>query len=582
MKKRPFFCFPLFVFVCYFFCLTPGNVFAQQAAGITKVKITVSIEELGYQDIKDKKKFRSVWKFYHGATTNEDSALTNYKRESCFLLKSRKNNKSKELANERDELKPFIADLSGFNITMETFVNKKGGEKCIADQKDAHYGITKVLIPLDKLAMNVWSDEYKIADNFGWFYAAIKYKYELLSGLDAIEFSGNELVKDANKDVVLNLPIKLANKETLPFVWKYATGDNENWRSISNTGKDNAVISLNPLKDIFEGKLNSPEKVKFKAEVSMDNKTETSDILTLTFAPAPPVFNKEKDMILLPVCNSLANGGIDIKNIKASASQIKYVLRKKAEAAEPCNFKDTIIDECPGFVKAGSISANSTLKIRNLAAGEYIIYIFNSDLESGIVNTATLFTISELPPVAFIDTDLAPKDPTCNNDKGGEIYMNVAGGADLWQIAIVPDKGKMTWDGNNISFKNLEAGKYTVYLSDQCGHEISKTFNLKKAKQISIDKETITSKQDKADFFVHINIKNGSADYKVKVTDQENNFTETPYFVDVEIPVSKTGTYNIEITDNALPSCPPARVKIKVDKSTNPKKGKFSIKLLDE
>jgi hypothetical protein len=591
MNKRLLLRFPLlpvFIFFCVF-TFSANNLFAQ--ASESQVKITVSIKETGYSNIDDKGKNRLVWKFYKGSGHNQDSVLTNAKFESCFLIKSKKNNKTKEISEEKDDLKPFLANITGFKITMEAFLNKKGGEKCISDPKDTYYGIkTEHIIP-DNLASGVWSNEIKIVDAFGVFFAIIVYKYELLTGLNAIEFSSNNLTNDASKNIVLSLPIKLPKKEMLPFTWSYSTGNEENWAAIPNSGADKSKIEFNPLIALFANRLSKPTQVKFKAAVEMGGKTESSDILTLAFAPPPPEFNKEKDILLTPVCNGSATGSIEIKNIKTTAPEIKYVLRKKTATAEPCNFKDPSVESCPDFIRAGTVSGKSNFRIRNLAAGDYVIYIFNGDLESGEVNTSATFTISELAPLKNIDQDQIIKDPTCTNPRSGEIHMNVEGGKNLWQIAIipnvVPDKGKIVWEGNNLSFKNLEAGKYTVYLTDQCGgdgHEIRKTFILKKPKQISIDTKNISPLQDKADFYIQLNILNGSNDYKVKVTDQDNIVSESnfSFLPDMKIPISKVGTYNIEIIDNVKPECPSVKVKIKVDKSANPKKEKFKIKVLDE
>jgi hypothetical protein len=570
-----FFFFSLFIF-------STNNVFAQ--APESQVKISVRILETGYHNIDDKGKNKLVWKFFKGDKPIQDSVLTNAKLESCFLIRSKKNNKVKEISDEKDDLRPFEANISGFKITMQAFLNKKGGEKCIPDSKDTYYGIKTEEITPNNLASGAWSEEIKIQDAYGVFFAVVVYKYELLKGLSIIETSGNSLVNDVSGNVILSLPIKLPNKETLPFTWSYATGNEENWATIPNSAENKSKIEFNPLKNIFANKLAKPVEVKFKAEIEMGGKKESSDILTLTFAPSPPVFDKEKDVLLIPVCDGLANGGIEIKNIKATASDIKYVLRKKTETTEPCSLKESSAEVCPGFITAGKVSVSKTLRIRSLAAGEYILYIFNGDLESGEVNTVSHFTITELAPLKIVETEPSSKDPTCANEKGGEIYMNIAGGTNIWQIAIVPNKGKMIWDGNNISFKNLEAGKYTVYLSNQCGYEISKTFNLKKPKQISIDKKSISPIPDKTDFYIQLNIQNGSNDYKIKVTDHENNVTEDPFsfLPDIQIPISKVGIYSIEIRDVTIPDCPPASVIIKVDKSTNPKTGKFKIKVVDE
>ena len=586
MKKRLFFRLPLLP-VLFFFILSTfsaNNLLAQLSE--SQVKISLRITETGYHNIDDKGKNKYVWKFYKGSNLNQDSILTNTKFKSCFLIISKKNNKTKEINEENDDLKPFSANISGFKITMEAFLNKKGGEQCIADPKDAFYGIKTEYIKLDNLALDIWSDEIKIVDAFGRFYANIVYKYELLKGLEAIEFFGNNLINDASKDVLLGLPIKLPKKETLPFKWSYSTGNEENWATIPNSAENKSRLEFNPLKTLFANKLDKPVEVKFKAEGEMGGKTESSDILILKFAPPPPVFDKEKDMLLLPVCNGLANGGVEIKNIKSTASEIKYILRKKTETAEQCDFKNLTVAECPDFVKAETVSASKTLRLRGLAAGEYILYIFNGDLETGEVNTSVQFTISELSLLKNTDTEQSTKDPTCASEKGGEILMTVEGGKNLWQIAILPNKGDMKWDGNNISFKNLEAGKYTVYLTDQCGgegHEIRQTFILKKPKQISIDRNSIIRVQDKTDFFIQLNIQNGSNDYKVKVTDQENIVTENSFsfLPDIKIPISKLGVYDIEIMDIAKPACPTASVIIKVDKSPNPKTAKFKITVVD-
>ncbi len=578
MKKRLCFRLPLLT-VNFFLGLLIGSankLFAQ--APESKVTISMRIIETGFQNIKDKGKNNYVWKFYKGAGCNEASVLTNPKFETCIRLKTKKNSKTKEISDEKDDLRPFESDISGFKITMEAFLNKKGGEKCFSDPKDAFYGLKTEEIRTDNLAPGVWSEEIRIADAFGRFFAIIDYKYELNEGLSEIEFGGNNLINDASKNIELSLPIKLPKKETFPFTWSYSIENENNWTTLPNSAEDKSKIIFNPLKNIFgSDPLRNTKKVNFKAEVEVGGKTETSKVLTLTFAPPPPSFDKEKDMSLIPACNGLANGGIDITNIKAVSSEVKYVLRMKTEADALCRLKEPSAEVCPGFVNAGTVLSGKTLRIRSLAAGEYILYIFNGDIESGEVNTATQFTITDLAPLKIMDP--SSKDPTCANDKGGEIYMTVEGGKNLWQIAIVPNKGEMKWEGNSISFKNLEAGKYTVYLSNQCGPEISETFNLKKPKQISIDLESFSTKQDKTSSFVRFDVKNGSNSYKIKVTDPENLITESEniFLVNIEIPISKTGIHIVEIMDNATPACPAARATIKVAKSG----GKFTVKVVE-
>ncbi|MEO6252681.1 MAG: hypothetical protein ABIO79_05220 [Ferruginibacter sp.] len=577
MKKRLFFQLPILpvLFFLGLFAFSSNNLLAQS---LQPVIVTVSIKETGYHKIDDKGKNRLVWKFYKGAGVNQDSVLKNAKAEFCFTVRSKKNNKIKEINDEKDDLNPFLADISGFKITMEAFLNKKGGDKCDADKKDPFYRIGTRHIKLDKLSPGEWSEEIKIEEAFGNFDAVIVYKYDLANGrLGNIESSGNS-IKEASNNIVLNLPMPLPKKEVLPFTWSYSMGDEENWAVIPNSREDKSKIEFYPLKAIFQNKnLLKPTEVKFKAEVEMSGKPFQSDPFSLTFVPSPPAFYKE-DILLIPVCNGLANGGIVIKNIKANASEVKYVLRNKAENMERCNLKDPKEAECPGFVRAGTIAANSTLKIRNLAAGDYVIYIFNGDLESGEVNTTADFRINPLPPLKSIDRPVSYKDPTCDNEKSGEIYMDIEGGKDLWQIVIMPNKGKMSREGNTISFKGLEAGNYTVYLHDQCGGELSKNFNLKKPKQLTIDnKETIQTRQDKTDFYVLLNIKNGSNDYKVILTDPQNNVTEKDYLLEVAVPISMTGNYKIEIKDKNKPACLQTSIKIKVEKSSNPKVKKFKV-----
>ncbi|MBL7702119.1 MAG: hypothetical protein JNM14_07710 [Ferruginibacter sp.] len=582
MKKRLFFrlsVLPALVFF-NFFSFISTNIFAQEPG--SQVKISIRILETGYRNISDKGKNRLVWKFYKGASHSQDAVLTNSKFESCFILKSKKNNKAKEISDEKDDLRPFFADISGFSITMEAFLNKKGGEKCIADAKDINYGIKTENIRPDNLAAGEWSDEIKIEDAFGTFYSVIVYKYELTDGLSIIEFSGTNSINDASKNIVLSLPIKLPKKETLPFNWSYSIGSEENWVTIPNSAEDKSKINFNPLKTIFTNKqFPGSQKVNFKAEVEMNGKTEATDTFALTFVSPPPAFDVA-DMQLIPVCNGMLNGRIEIKNIKTSAAEIKYVLRKKAETGEPCNFKDLTAESCPGFIKNGTVAADKTLKIRDLAAGEYLLYLFNADLESGEVYTSTPVIITELVPFNIIDAESSSKNPTCENGKSGEIYMKVEGATNLWQMAIIPNKGTLKWDGNVLSIKNLEAGKYTIYLSDRCGPEKSKTFILKKPKQISVDPGGITPLQEKGDFYIQLNILNGSNDYRVKVTDQDNVSTETPFsfFPDMKIPVTKAGVYTIEIRDVATPNCPPLQLKIKVDKSSG--KTKFKLTILDK
>lgn len=591
MKKRLSSHFPLFLvfFFLGVFSFDTNNLLAQ--ASESPVRISVRIIETGFQKINDKGKNNYVWKFYKGSMCNEDSVLTNSKSETCFRLKTKKNSKTKEISDEKDDLRPFLADISGFKITMEAFLNKKGGEKCFSDPKDAFYGIKTEDIKTDNLAPGAWSEEIRIADAFGRFFAVIDYKYELIDGLSKIEFVGNSLINDASKNTELSLPIKLPKKGTLPFTWSYSIEHQDNWHTIPNSAEDKSKIAFNPLKNIFGSEPpRGSKKVDFKAEVEIGGKTETSKTLTLTFAPPPPSFNKEKDIQLTPVCNALATGSIEIKNIKATAADIKYVLRKKSAAPEPCNFKNPSAETCPDYVNAGTITGKNSFSIRNLPAGDYVIYVFNADMESGEVNTSASFTISELSPLKNIDLEPSTKDPTCSNLTGGEIHMKVEGGATLWQIVIIPnvipDKAQMIWDGNFISFKNLEAGKYTVYLTDRCGgegHEITKTFTLKKPKQISIYTKSILPFQEKTEFFIMLNILNGTNDYKAIVTDQDNNVSESFFYLlpDMKLPIGKVGTYTIDVTDNGKPACPPARVRVKVEKSSS-KAAKFKLTVLDE
>ncbi|MFZ1451381.1 MAG: hypothetical protein WAT20_01690 [Ferruginibacter sp.] len=579
MKKRLDFYVTLFLFLFFFglFTFNTNNLLAQGSE--SPVSIYVRIIETGFNDIKDKGKNNLVWKFYRGAGCNEDSVLTNPKFETCIRLKTKKNSKTKEISDEKDDLRPFPAGISGFKITMEAFLNKKGGEKCFSDPKDSHYGIKTEEIRTDNLVPGIWSEEIRITDAFGRFFAIIVYKYELIYGLSEIEFGGNKIM-DVSKNTELSLPIKLPKKETLSFSWSYSTEDQNDFTTIPNSAEDKSKIVFNPLKNIFGNEpLLRSKKVDFKAEVQIGGKTETSKELKLTFVPPPPSFEKEKDILLIPACNGLANGGIDIKNIKTASSAVKYVLQKKTEAGAACRLKDPSAEVCTGFADSGTVLSGKILKIRSLAAGDYILYIFNGDIESGEVNIPTEFTISDLAPLKILDTESSSKDPTCLNAKGGDIYMTLEGGKNLWQIVILPNKGDMTWEGNTLSFKNLEAGDYTVYLSNQCGPEISKTFKLKKPKQISIDLGSISIKQDKTGSLVMFDVLNGSNNYRIKVTDPENSITESEniFLMKIEIPISKTGIYIIEITDNANPQCAPARVSIKIDKPA----GKFKHKVIE-
>ena len=580
MKKRLHFHVPLFLFLFFLgvFTFNTNNLLAQGSG--SPVSISVRIVETGFNKIDDKGKNNYVWKFYKGPSCNEDSVLTNPKFETCIRLKTKKNSKSKEISDEKDDLRPFLADISGFKITMEAFLNKKGGEKCFIDPKDAFYGIKTEEIKTDNLASGVWSEEIKITDAFGRFFAIIAYKYELNDGLSTIEFGSNNLINDASKNIELSLPIKLPKKETYPFSWSYSIEYQDNWTTIPNLAEDKSKINISPLKDIFENKaLTSSKKVDFKAEVQIGGKTETSKVLTLTFAPPPPSFNKEKDMQVTPVCNGLTNGTVEIKNIKATASEIKYVLIKSPEIGKLCNLKEPSAEVCPGFVDSGTVSSGKALKIKGLAAGEYLLYIFNANIESGAVNNATGFTITELTPFKIIDLEYPTKDPNCTNEKSGEIYMNVEGAANLWQIAIIPNKGDFTREGNRLFFKNLEAGKYTVYLSDQCGPEISRTYTLKKPKQISINTSGITTLLENTTYYLLLNVLNGANNYKVTVTDPENMVTEDsfPFLPEIKLPISKIGIHSIEIIDIATPNCKPARVKIKIEKSSKKEKFKFSV-----
>ena len=544
----------------------------------TKVKISVRIVETGYANIDDKGKNKLVWKFYKGDNFEQGSVLTNDKLKACFQVKSKKNNKTKEIDEKDDDLKPFLADISGFTIGMEAWLDKKGGEQCIANQKDENYSKTTLKIKPDILP-NVWSEEIKIVDEFKVFFAVIVYKYELNDGLSEIEFGGTK-INDASNNIELSLPIKLPKKETLPFSWSYSIEYQDNWTTIPNLAEDKSKISINPLTNIFGNEpLSSSKKVDFKAEVQIGGKTETSKTLTLTFAPPPPSFNKEKDMQITPVCNGLTNGTVEIKNIKTTASEIKYVLIKNPEISKLCNLKEPSAEVCPGFADSGTVLSGKALKIKSLAAGEYLLYMFNANMESGEVNNATRFTIPELTPFKIIDPEYPTKDPTCTNEKGGEIYMNVEGAANLWQIAIIPNKGNFSREGNRIFFKNLEAGKYTVYLSDQCGPEISRTFTLKKPKQISININGIKAVLENTEFYIQLNVLNGKNNYKVKVTDPENMVTEDSFsfLPEIKLPISKIGIHSIEIRDIATPNCQPARVKIKIEKSSKKDKFKFSV-----
>jgi len=583
MRKRLFYPLPVLavVFFVSLFMLSANDLFAQESE--PQIRISVRIIETGYHNIDDKGKNKFIWKFYSGTNINDKtSLLINSKSESCFLVKSRKDNVTKEISDSKDNLTPFYADISGFYITMVAFQNKKGGEKCDVDPKDTYYSIKTEYIKPDKLPSDDWNNEIKIVAASGHFDATIAYKYEV-QRLGIIEFTGGNAMNDASKNMSLSLPIKLPQKETLPFSWSYSIGDEENWNTLPNSAEDQSTINFNPLKTIFRNKqLTRAQKVNFKAEVQTGGKTVSTNILEVTMIPPPPTFVKEKDLHSIPVCNGLANGSVEIKNIQASASEIKYVLRRKTET-EMCDLNDASVSTCPDFVGAGKVSANKTLKIKNLAAGEYLLYIFNADLESGEVNTVTQFTITELTPFKILDTNPSTISPTCENPKGGEIYMTVEGAENLWQIAMIPNKGTFHRDGKKISFKNLEAGKYTVYLSDRCGPEKWETYILKKPKQISIGKD-INQMTDKTGSYILLTIVNGENDYKVKITDPDNTVSETAYsfLADMKIPIGKIGTYAIEVTDVSIPKCPPATVKIKVDKSPNPKREKFKITVLDQ
>ena len=524
-----------------------------------QVTVQIKITELGIRNLE--RRTDPVFKFFIG---NEGTTMLN-KNGECYTFWSKEENNTVGIPDPRfpnlvQDLQTFkipVLSRSSFDFVMECYADNKG-EKCMLDKKDEMHSVTKKNIDLNTISPGDYSDTILISDsqpvdNQNHFYCKIIVKYNIVSP-DIIKPIGSiQSIYPADKLLVLHSGYQLSNKDHLVFTWESSIDNTGSWNRLPMDKQKPLSLNINPLENLFEGKIEANKNVSFRLRVNSKDTFAVSEMFTTSFTPASPVINNE-DVTVLQTSRGYADGSIILNKIKAAVPGVSYVLKKAAFDKEPCNLSDPTGAGCPGFIKTGN-AVGGVIELKGLAADKYNLLVYNSGLLVGNVYSVTTFTIT-----AFDDLNLtnpAFANPNCINTAGGEFSIDANGGSidkSQWSVVLKPSAGQMVWKNqqNPIKFTGLEQGNYTIEITDGCANLQTKDFVLKQPEKLLLEKMVIIKTQIGADLI--IKVKNGSGKYKFVMTDADDGIRmkDSSNFI---IQLRYKGTFRVIITDYADPQC---------------------------
>jgi hypothetical protein len=181
-----------------------------------------------------------------------------------------------------------------------------------------------------------------------------------------------------------------------------------------------------------------------------------------------------------------------------------------------------------------TVAQNMTGDFTTLSAGVYQVNVMD---ENDCMISSREIQVTE-PPQINITSETITDIETCYGENSGALDIDASGGTGSLSY-------KLDLNGNTINtnstgdFSSLEAGSYTLYVSDANGCEISQSYEITQPAQITIDNIDSTSSS------ITVDASGGTGDlyYTLNPDSIETNTTG-------EFTSLSPGTYFVEITDD--------------------------------
>jgi hypothetical protein len=181
-----------------------------------------------------------------------------------------------------------------------------------------------------------------------------------------------------------------------------------------------------------------------------------------------------------------------------------------------------------------TVAQNMTGDFTTLSAGVYQVNVMD---ENDCMISSREIQVTE-PPQINIASETITDIETCYGENSGALDIDASGGTGSLSY-------KLDLNGNTINtnstgdFSSLEAGSYTLYVSDANGCEISQSYEITQPAQITIDNIDSTSSS------ITVDASGGTGDlyYTLNPDSIETNTTG-------EFTSLSPGTYFVEITDD--------------------------------
>ena len=534
--------------------MTTGRHLLAQTAGTSVVKVQVEVVELGYEG---KKKRDPVYKF--SLDSLQGKPLN--KGGNCYIFSHKDDVRrftpgTGDAATADKYLETFEVDAAAQNtvvISMESF-DKDKGEPCIFNErKDDQHMVASHTFNLKQITPGDFSDTVRVKDPAGIFYAIVKLRYTLPpAGSPKTNLTLN--INNAENDVTLRSSFPLETKQGLQFTWQYLQEPSNEWVTLPVTATDMFNVHINPLADMFQGKLTETKKVQLRLKAQSRDTCSYSPVYSTVFTPRPPSVHRD-NIKLVKTCKALSDGSLTVRNIESVTGKTAYVLLSKDGSVNGCALDAPVAANCPGLVKAGQVTGSS-FDIKKLDAGDYTLVLYNGGVEVG-----TNYTIYPCKVGMYADFQVAAfnlRNPTCSDPRPGELQMVFSGGnleTPLTKV-LEPMAGTSEENGNEINFKSLPGNSYKLSVTDGCGTELRREFSvLADAPKLVIENiMQLKSGAGGATDFRFV-MKNGKGPFQITIKNDDG------YIKQEELPSAnftlqlRKGKSQINITDKSDPDC---------------------------
>ncbi len=326
------------------------------------------------------------------------------------------------------------------------------------------------------------------------------------------------------------------------------------WRPLGTTNlsdnQGNLAFILNTLPAMQSlaavGKLN----IRVKA-VAGNLSSAYSQTRQIDIAPQTP---KATAISVTPSCTNASTGVITISGITAPINNFRVIAYR---------IEDGI--NAPGYFSTYSGSMPATLSVSNLPTGTYRIELSYASIacstEYTNLITSTLPILIGTYPPRTLSASIA-QHVSCQGYQDGIIRVSSAGGngSSAVTYTITPAAGIFAADKNE--FQNLPAGTYTLRVNDGCVAPVQLTSSItitqptRVVGNFTISHPTCLASPDGMLSLSGMSGGSGLYNYQLKqagnVIRSQMQSAATMWLVN-DLP---GGTYQIDVTDAARPSCP--------------------------